>query len=63
MLAKTGVQTNPNPPDFGLTALLALHLPAPDFPFLLFYLTVDNKVSYVSGSLSREHITPPLTKT
>ena len=63
MLATTGVKSNPNPPDLGLTAGLVVHLPVPDSPFLLLHLTVDDKVSYVSGSLSRGHITTLLTET
>ena len=61
MLGKTEVKPNPNPPFLGLTARLTVHLPAPDSPFLSLHLTADDKVLYVSCSLSRGHITLPLT--
>ena len=61
--ATTEVKPNPKPLDLDLTAELVVHLPEPNCPFLLLPLTVDDKVSYVSGSLSRGHITPPLTET
>ena len=64
MLTTTGAYWgSPNPPDLGLKAGLTVHLPAPDFLFLSLHLTVDDKLSYVSGSPSRGHITPPLIET
>ena len=62
MLATTGVEPDPNPPDLGLAAGLIVRLSAPGYLFLPPHSTVGDKVSYAFGSLSSGHITPPLTE-